>query len=146
MGYTQTNKKGKALVRPHQCRYRGEDFLLLAGQCMDASATGQILGWIDRFSLAANLEMEFDAVSIGLAHFGNLLSFIDLLVLLDQQGLVVSVCAQKSVVVLQDDQVAVTSQTRTCIHNMAVCGGQNRIARFAANVKTLVFHIIKTSE
>src|SRR5437588_6279086 len=70
---------------------------------------------IDGLALATNLEMQLDLVGVGVAHLGDLLPLADLLSLLDQDLAVVRVRRKVGVVVLDDDELAVAAQPRSCI-------------------------------
>jgi hypothetical protein len=108
-----------------------------------SSTGGQKLGGIDGFALAANFKMQFDPIGIGFTHLGDLLPPSHLLVFLDQQALVVGVCGQKSVVVLEDDQVAVSAQTCTRIDHLAICSRQDGITGLTRDVQAFVFDFVK---
>ena len=90
--------------------------------------------------------MELDAVRVGIAHLSNFLATPYRLIFLDQQSLVVGVGRQKRVVVLEDDQVAITTQTRACVHHTSVCCGQHRVTGFAGDVIAFVSHLIKPGQ
>jgi hypothetical protein len=90
--------------------------------------------------------MQLDTVRVGIAHLGNFLATPYRLIFLDQQSLVVGVGRQKRVVVLEDDQVAITTQTRACVHHTSVCCGQHRVTGFAGDVIAFVSHLIKPSQ
>ena len=87
--------------------------------------------------------MQLDSVSVRLSHLRDFLPLADLLVFLDEQGLVVCVRGQERVVVFEDDQIAITPQTRTRIHHLTIRRGQDRVTRLACNVQTFVLHFIK---
>ena len=90
--------------------------------------------------------MQLDAVAIATAHFGNLLPLAHRLIFFDQQGLVVGIGGQVSVVVLENDQVAIAAQTSPNINNPAVGGSDDRVARDAANVEAFVLDLIKSGQ
>ena len=72
------------------------------------STTRQILQWIYRFALAANLKMELHPIGTRGSHLGDMLSDFDLLSLPHQQPAVVSVGAYIGIAVLDDHKFAVT--------------------------------------
>ena len=52
--------------------------------------------------------MQLHTIGVRAAHLGDALTFGHLLVFFDQQGLVVRVGREEGVVVLDDDQIAIT--------------------------------------
>src|SRR5574343_1502975 len=114
------------------------------GQTMaNLLAGGEEFGRIDRFALAAHLEVQLHAVGVAVAHLGDLFAAAHLLVFLDQQLLVVGVSRQVGVVVLEDDQVAIAAQACAGIHHLAVGRGQHRVAGLACDVHALVLGFVK---
>src|ERR1700687_2507018 len=74
------------------------------------SGGGQIARRVDRASVVAQLEMQRDAVVVGVAHFGDLLALRDALAFLREERPIVQIGGQEIGVVLDDQQVAVASQ------------------------------------
>ena len=82
--------------------------------------------------------MQLDAVGIAAAHFGNLLPFAHRLVFFHQQHLVVCVSGQVRIVVLQDDQVAITAQTRPDIDHTTIGCSKHGITCGSTDIQTFV--------
>ena len=114
-----------------------------AGDNKSDSACRQVLDGINRLALAADLKVQLHAVCVAVAHFCDFLAPAYRLVFFDQEVLVVGIGGQVGVVVLQDNQVAVTTQTSTRIHHAAVGRGQHGLAGIACNVDAFVFDFIK---
>ncbi|CKJ93731.1 Uncharacterised protein [Neisseria meningitidis] len=93
---------------------------------------------INRFAVLPHLEMKLRSRSLGIAHQSDLLPAFDLLAFADQQFLVVPVCGQEGRIMLDDDQIAVSPQTGTCINHFAVSRRQNGLSRISCNIDTLV--------
>jgi hypothetical protein len=79
----------------------------------------QIPQRVDRLALPANLEVQLDLVGVGVAHLGDLLSLDDLLPLFDQDVAVVRVRRQVSVVVLDDDELAVPAKSAARVDDLS---------------------------
>lgn len=90
--------------------------------------------------------MQLHPVSIAAAHFGNLLTLSHRLAFLDQHRLIVCIGGEVSVVVLEDDQVAVTAQAGTGIHDAASGCSHNGVASLPPNVNSLGVAPIKPSD
>src|SRR5665647_1307618 len=90
--------------------------------------------------------MELDAIRVAATHFSNLLPLAHRLIFLDQQSLVVGIGRQVSVVVLEDDQVAIAPQTGPNIDDAAIGGSQHRVAGRASNIERLVLDLIKAAQ
>src|SRR5690606_25878896 len=103
-----------------------------------SSTGGQILQWIDGFSLAANLEVKLDAIRTGGSHFRNHLSDLDLLPLLYQKPAVMTVGTNKGVAVLDDHQFTVATKPATGVHNGPTGRSQNRLAQFTSQINAFI--------
>src|SRR3989338_2049358 len=76
-------------------------------QAGGGSTARQVLQRINRFSLAANLEMEFHPIGSRGPHLGNSLTDFDLLPLPNQKPAVVTVGTDVGIAVFNDHQLAV---------------------------------------
>lgn len=90
--------------------------------------------------------MQLHAIGVAVSHFGNLLSFLHSLVFLHQDRLVVRVGGEIRIVVLENDQVAVTAQTGACIDHSAIASSQHGIPGFPTNVQSLVFGLVESCQ
>ena len=82
--------------------------------------------------------MQHIAGCAAVAHLGDLLSGLDALTLVDQSRAVVSVCRQPSIVVLDDDQLAISDKARTRVHDHASGGRTHGLARLPGDVVFIV--------
>src|SRR5690606_15073141 len=85
-------------------------------------------GGINRLALLPDFEMQLDCIRIRVAHFGNFLSFCYRLSFLDRNRLVMRIRRQQGTGVLDDDQIAVTTNTTAGIHHLAGPCGQYRLS------------------
>ena len=90
--------------------------------------------------------MKLDAVGIAAAHFGNFLTLTHGLVFFDQECLVVGVSREVGVVVLQDNQIPVTTQTGADIDHPPIGRRQDRVASLATDIQALVLDLIKAGQ
>lgn len=81
---------------------------LVPEQASFRSTFRQVLQRINRFALAANLEVQLHPVGSSRSHLGNALPSFDLLAFLNQQPAVVTVGAYIGIAVLDDHKFAVT--------------------------------------
>lgn len=100
---------------------------------------GQILERIDWLAIQANFEMEQVAIDTTGAEFGDFLAPSDSVLFGYHKGPVVGVGRQKSVAVLDDDEVAVAQQTAAGVNHLAIGSNQHGIAGSATDVDALVF-------
>ncbi|MDQ0586733.1 hypothetical protein QFZ47_000842 [Variovorax paradoxus] len=111
-----------------------------------ASPARQVARRVDGLALAADFEMQLDAVGVAVAHLGDLLALLHRLVFLHEQRLVMRIGREVGVVVLQDDQVAVAAQTCAGIDDAAVGRREDSVSRLAADVEALVLGVVETRE
>src|SRR5690606_7180156 len=78
---------------------------------------------VDRRAVTPDLEMQLGTKSARRAYGSNFLATLYLLPFADQHRLVVRIGAQPALVVLDDQQVAITGQSVATIHHNTVCGG-----------------------
>lgn len=102
------------------------------------SATWQVLQWIDRFTLAANLEVQLHPIGSCGAHLGNRLPYLDLLPFPHQQPAVVTVGTHVGLVVFDDDQLAVAPQTTTGVYNGPTRRSQDRLAQLTSYINPFI--------
>ncbi len=105
----------------------------------------QVTRRIDRLALATHFKVQLDAIGIGAAHLGNLLTLFDRLIFLDQQRLVVGVSRQIGVVVLEDDEVAIAAQTSASVDHTAISRRNHGAAPLPADAITFVPRLIKAT-
>lgn len=98
----------------------------------------QIFYRIDRFPLITDLEVQLDPVAIRIAHFGNLLTPLYLLLFLDQNPVIMRVSRQNIVTVFDDDQIAITVHA-AFMQNRSISCRQNLLPFGSGNVDTPVF-------
>lgn len=91
-------------------------------------SVGQVLGGIHGNAVFTDFKVKLYAWSIGFAHGGDALAAADGLALLNQYSFVVAVGTQVGLVVLDDDEIAITAQAGTDIDNFAIGGRQDGIA------------------
>src|SRR5690606_6421203 len=88
-------------------------------------------------AVEADLEVQHVTVGAGTAHFRDLLASLHVLALVHQALAVVAIGRQPLLVVLDDDQFAITDQARAGIHHHAVGGGLHRLPAGAGDVHAL---------
>ena len=94
--------------------------------------------WVDGLTLAANLEVKLDAIRTSGPHFRNHLSDLDLLPLLYQKPAVMTVGANKGVIVLDDYQFTVAAKPATGVHNGPTGRSQNRLSQFPSQINAFI--------
>src|SRR4249919_2464527 len=97
----------------------------------------QVAQRVHRLAVEADFEVQHVALGAAVAHLGDLLACLDQLPFVDQPRAVVAVGGQPRVVVLDDDQLAVSDQAGTGIHHDAVCRGADGLSRLAGDVDAL---------
>ena len=78
--------------------------------------------------------MQFNLISIGVTHLGNLLPLDHVLPFLHQNLLVVRIRTQESLIVLDDHQFAITAQATSAIHHFASCACQHGLPLDSPNI------------
>src|SRR5882672_7043272 len=93
---------------------------------------------VDRFAQTPDLEMKLRLGGVGTADFSDLLAPRHVLSFLYQQVAVVGIGGQIGLVVLDDDEFAVTTQAHTAVDDASRRRGKDRIADLAEDVHALV--------
>src|SRR5674476_174762 len=88
----------------------------------------QIFCRIDRFAETAHFKMKLYLAGIGLAHECDFLSARDALPFLHQYLVVMRISTEVGIVVLDDDQLAITAQTAAAIDHLAGRAGHDRLS------------------
>src|SRR6185312_8218338 len=118
-----------ALLPPLLCRRR------VTWICAPASSPRrQIAQRIHRLAVLADLEVKFDARRAARAHQRDFLPGIDSIAFLHKPLAVVAVSGKIRVVVLDDDQLAVTDQPVAAVHHGAGGGRAHWVANIAGDV------------
>src|SRR5450756_688675 len=106
----------------------------------------QIFRRINRLAETTHFKMKLDFAGIGVAHLGDLLSARDALPFFHQHFIVMRVSTEISLIVLDDDQLAITAQPAAAIYHLAGCAGQNRLPELACDIDALAICLLYTSD
>ena len=85
---------------------------------------------VDRFTLLADLEVQFYRICAGIAHFGDFLAAAYCLTFCHENPSIMRVSAQECIVVFNDDEPTVAAQTRPRVHHPTGRGRPHRRARY----------------
>ena len=92
---------------------------------------------VHRSPILANFEMKLNQIRIRTSHLTDFLSFRYCLPLLHQYLVVVGIGAEIGIVMFDNDQLAVATQSCAAVYNFSGGGSGNRFARFASDIDSL---------
>lgn len=97
-------------------------------------------GWVHGGAVFAHFKMQFHArAGIAVAHFGDLLTAFHTLTFFHEQvGFVVSVGGQINIIVLNNHEVTITTQTRATVHHLTISRRHHRLTAHATDVHAVV--------
>src|SRR5690606_24013339 len=106
-----------------------------------ASASRQVIEWIDRLALAPHFEVQRIAARAARAHLRDDVTGSDTLAFLHEPLAVVPVRGQPGRIVLDDDEFAVADQAVAAVDHGAGRRGTHRITGLPGDVDALAYRI-----
>lgn len=97
------------------------------------------MGRVHRVAVLADLEVQLGSLCAAAAQLGNYLTCFYILPFLHQNFTIMSISAQIMLIMIHDNQIAITQQPVASINNISTGSCPNSISGLPGNINTFVY-------